>query len=214
MEENKDLYKMEEVIRITGLTEHTIRNWCREFNIQLEKTGGGHRRFTDENIQLLKSIEEKKEVNGWSMKQIGSWLNGELTPEVIASTEVKTNLEKEFQDFKKVVSEKTDNLAEVISQQTQIILALTKKLDEQAQVHKQQLSEQEQRILDAIEKRLSDPVEKRTQELTNSLNQMLMQRSSEIAAAKEKEILEQEIQKQQEKQGFISKIFSSFKKKA
>lgn len=197
MEKKVVLYSMDDVVRITGISKDTIRNWTKDFNIQLERTPGGHRRFSEENIQVLKAIEEKKDVNGWSMKQIGAWLNGELTPEVIAGTEVKTNLEKKF-----------ENLQEVVMNQNQLLEAIGKQLVEQEKRHQQQLLEQEDRIVTAIERRLADPIERRTLELSNSLSLVMEERRKEVAAALEKEESEAELKAQS---SFFSKLKSLFK---
>jgi DNA-binding transcriptional MerR regulator len=201
LEENRELFSMKDVEKITGLSEHTIRNWCKDFNIQLAKTSGGHRRFTEENIKLIKAIQEKKDGSGWSMKQIGSWLNGELTPEVLANAEVQTNLEKKFESLEEVVSGELGDLK-------QAVLLLAKKLDEQEKRHQQALLENQATIIDAVEKRLADPVERRTLELSNLMRESIEQKQLEIAAAKEKEEAEVELHKQKEKLGPISRFFS------
>lgn len=195
---------MNDAERITGLTKDTIRNWCKEFNIQVDKTEGGHRRFTEESLQVLKAIQEKKLVNNWSMKQIGSWLNGELTPEVMAGTEVKTNLEKKFENLEDVILKQNEQ----IQMQNQLFKAVLERMDDQEKRHQQQLLEQEARIVAAVEKRLADPIEKRTLELTNSLNAALEVRQNEVAAAKEKEAAEKE---QSQSNGFLNKIKGWFK---
>lgn len=199
MEEKQKFFKIKDVSGITGLSEHSIRNWCRDFNIQLTKTEGGQRKFTEDNIKVLKAIQERKEVNGWSMKQISAWLNGELTPEVLASAEFKSNLEKKFESLEESISDEVGGLKEAV-------LLLAKKLDDQEKRHQQEKLE----MIDRIEKRIADPVEKRVLELTNSLNESLEQRRLEVTAAKEKEENEQELHNQKEKLGPISRILSKF----
>lgn len=203
LEKKQALYTIKEVEKITGLSKDTIRNWCKDFNIQLEKTEGGHRRFSEENIQVLKSVEEKKEVNGWSMKQIGAWLGGELIPEALANTEVKTNLEKKFESLEGTISGDIEELKKVV-------LALTKKMDERERTHHQELLEQEVRIVDRLTERLADPVERRALEISNLMNQSIEQKQLEVAAGKEKEEANQELHKQNKELGPISRFFSRF----
>jgi DNA-binding transcriptional MerR regulator len=200
LEEEQEFYKMEDVTRITGLSEHTIRTWQREFNIQIDKTDGGHRRFTEKDIQLFKSIDEKKKANGWSTKQIRNWLNGELTPEIIQDTQVKTNLEKDIQEFKQEITDEFKDLKDVVLQQSQIIMALTQKLDEK--------DKNQDKLIEDVIKRLSDPVENRAVSIATSLIESLEKRQAEVAAAEEKKETEHELHKQKEKLGPISRLFS------
>lgn len=39
--------------------------WSNEFNIQTERSQGGHRRYFKENIEELKAIKEKIYVQKW-----------------------------------------------------------------------------------------------------------------------------------------------------
>ncbi|OUB07098.1 hypothetical protein BK708_38955 [Bacillus thuringiensis serovar yunnanensis] len=170
---------------------------------QLTKTSGGHLRFSEENIKLLKAIQEKKEINGWSMKQIAAWLNGELTPEVLADTEIKADLEKKFESLEETFSSELGELK-------QAVLLLAKKLDEQEKRHQQELLENQASIIDAVEKRLANSVERLASELSNLVKESIEQRNLEIAAAKEKEDAGQELHNQQVKLGPISRFLSKF----
>jgi DNA-binding transcriptional MerR regulator len=90
---------MREAVAMTGFSEHAIRKYLKEFNIQLEKTEGGHRRFTPETIEKLRIVGEKKEL-GWSVKQIAAFFSGEVTSEMLKrDTELKTNLEKKIENL-------------------------------------------------------------------------------------------------------------------
>lgn len=178
MDKKQDLLTMKEVEDLTGLTEHTIRTWCKRFNIQLETTEGGHRRFSKSNIEMLLAIKEKKEDQNWSMKQIGNWLNGEVSTSLLQSAEVKTNLEK-----------KVENLEESVQMLVDLNKKLVEKLDEQNNNFNKQL----ELHINTINKKLEDETEKRDRQL------ML-----EIRKSQEEVALAKAIEK---KTSFFSKIF-------
>lgn len=179
---------MKDVEQITGLTEHTIRTWCKSFNIQLEKTEGGHRRFTKENIEILLAIKEKRDVQNWSIKQIQSWMNGETTSSMLQSTEIKSNLEKRLEKQ----DEKIDMLVELNKK-------LVEKLDEQNKNLNQQLELQRNEIIIAVNDKLKDETERRDRQLMLELRKS----QEEVASAFE--------EKSKKKIGFFARIFGSKK---
>lgn len=42
-----------------GMTPDLLKVWSNEFNIQTERSPGGHRRYSKENIEELTAIKEK-----------------------------------------------------------------------------------------------------------------------------------------------------------
>lgn len=74
---------------------------------------GGHRRYSQENLELFIKINEKIQQNGWLYDDVRRWLNGEATPKVLEDYQTKTNLEKKFDQIsenQEVVAEKLDQL--------------------------------------------------------------------------------------------------------
>ena len=53
-----------------------LRKWTEEFNITVETTNGGHRRYNEENVKVLQQIREKIQDQNWSWKQVNLWLSG------------------------------------------------------------------------------------------------------------------------------------------
>ena len=161
MEKNKEIYTMKDVVGIVGLSEHTIRNYTKEFNIQLEKTDGGHRRFTEESIKQLNTVKKLKEEHGYSIKQIRAFLNGETLEVMLDNPDTRTSLEKKVEEL----TEKVDNLV-------QVNMTLGKLIDEERKLRKedkdfylQEMREQRELLLEsnkqktANEKLLLDTVE-------------------------------------------------------
>ncbi|HDR7220621.1 TPA: MerR family transcriptional regulator [Bacillus cereus] len=103
MEENKE-YSMKEVSKVTGLSSDLLRTYEKEFNLQINRTQGGHRRYTEEDINQLVTIKKKIQDLNWSYKQVRSWLNGEDTSPALRDHEVVSNLEKKIE----VLTEKLD----------------------------------------------------------------------------------------------------------
>lgn len=174
MEEKQD-YTMKEVVTLTGLTEHTIRKWLSEFNIQVDETAGGHRRFPRQAVESLLVAKRKKEDQGWSIKQIRNFFNGDLTTEMLEDPSIKSNLEKRMESMEeamRMLVEANKNLAG--------------KLDERERnfeiTLKQALETQEENILDAVNHKLSDETEKRDRVLMLELRKT----QEEIAAANKK----------------------------
>ncbi len=48
------------VADLLGITPDLLKVWSNEFNIQTERSQGGHRRYSKENIEELKAIDEDK----------------------------------------------------------------------------------------------------------------------------------------------------------
>lgn len=91
-------YKMSEFVKLTGLSEHTIREWANEYNIQIARTKpqGGQRRFTKKNLELYKAINHRLHELGWSSKEVRAWINGDTVDPLLESAEVQSNLEKKL----------------------------------------------------------------------------------------------------------------------
>ncbi|MCJ7992644.1 MerR family transcriptional regulator [Priestia sp. OVS21] len=53
------VYTLKDTVKLTGLSIDLVRLYEKEFNLQIQRTEGGHRRYNKQNIDLL--IEIKKE---------------------------------------------------------------------------------------------------------------------------------------------------------
>jgi len=104
-----------------GITEYQIRDWEKEFNIQVPRTAGGHRRYTQENIEIFTKVKEKMEVNGWGIPDVRDWLNGAATPKVIQDLEVRTTVEKKITNLQ----EEVEDMKEIIKKQNELLRTLT-----------------------------------------------------------------------------------------
>lgn len=123
MEKNQErLYKPNEVARMIDISTDLLRKWSDEFNIQVETTDGGHRRYTKENCEILVAISKKIKEQNWSWEQVRSWRNGEH--DSFSSYEEKSNAEKKLEElleYARVQKERAD-------QQEQFNLALIQQL--------------------------------------------------------------------------------------
>lgn len=117
MELKSEMYTPKIVADRLEVTPDLLKVWSNEFNIQTERSQGGHRRYSKENIEELKAIKERIQVQKWSYDQVRSWRNGELNSFV--SKEEKSELEK-----------KLDEVLENQQLQNQFNQALVQKLQE------------------------------------------------------------------------------------
>jgi DNA-binding transcriptional MerR regulator len=112
---------MKQVAEITELSDDLIRVYQKEFNLQVERTSRGHRRFNQKNIADLLAIKEKIQHEGWTYNQVRDWLGGNVL--IFESSKVRTNFEKQL-----------DALTEKVTDQSELLRLLIEKLDEQTNV--------------------------------------------------------------------------------
>lgn len=180
------LYKIGEVTELTGLSEDQIRDYVEEFNIQIERTKGGHRRFTKENVETLLTIKSKLTDQMWSFEQVKRWMNGESEP-VLHEKEFQTTLEQ-----------KIDLLLEGRARDDEFQKILVQKLDEQARHYEKLMIEMQQKH------------QKELDEQRLFLENKLLERNDDIV---NRIRLSQEEKEQQEESGSIfSKLFGKKKK--
>lgn len=96
MELKSEMHTPKIVADFLGVTPDLLKVWSNEFNIQTERSQGGHRRYSKENIEELKAIKEKIQVQNWSYDQVRAWRNGEL--DLFVSKEEKSELEKKLDE--------------------------------------------------------------------------------------------------------------------
>ena len=68
-----------ELCHRTGLKEHTLRYWEREFGSFLKpyRSKGGHRRYSDEDLKKLLRIKELLKERGYTIKGAKRILKGD-----------------------------------------------------------------------------------------------------------------------------------------
>ncbi|MFQ6585420.1 MerR family transcriptional regulator [Priestia megaterium] len=184
--ENEVVYTLKDTVKLTGLSVDLIRLYEKEFNLQIQRTEGGHRRYNKQNIDLLTEIKKRIQEQNWSYKMINQWLQGEIVPEAI---EVQSNLEKKVESLE----EKVQELLNRSEKDEQFQLALIQRLDEQGSLIKK-LTEK----LDHQDKYIENNLERRDEKLTSAIRE-ISDTKKLIAAAQEN--------LDSKSKGFWSKVF-------
>lgn len=94
LENTQDAFTPKTAAKIVGVDAELLKIWSNEFSILTERTEGGHRRYSKENIEELQAIKERLHEQNWSYDQIRAWRNGEL--EVFVAKEQTSELEKKM----------------------------------------------------------------------------------------------------------------------
>ena len=184
--ENEVVYTLKDTVKLTGLSVDLIRLYEKEFNLQIQRTEGGHRRYNKQNIDLLTEIKKRIQEQNWSYKMINQWLQGEIVPEAV---EVQSTLEKKVESLE----EKVQELLNRSEKDEQFQLALIQRLDEQGKLIKhltEKLNHQDQYI--------ENNLEKRDEKLTSAIRE-ISDTKKLLAAAQEN--------LEQKPKGFWNKIF-------
>jgi DNA-binding transcriptional MerR regulator len=149
--------------KMVGVDAELLKVWTTEFNIQTERTPGGHRRYSKENIATLIEIRKKIREQNWSYDQVRAWLNGSIDA---FEPQQQSEIEK-----------KMDKLFELMQQQQQFNLALAQKLDELRRQNEELL--QLNRKLREENQALKGFIGERDQHLIESLKQTMQERKSQ-----------------------------------
>ncbi|WP_427127614.1 MerR family transcriptional regulator (plasmid) [Priestia megaterium] len=166
------VYTLKDTVKLTGLSIDLVRLYEKEFNLQIQRTEGGHRRYTKQNIDLLIEIKKRIQEQNWSYKMINQWLQGEIIPE---SIEVQSKLEKKVESLE----DKVQELLNRSEKDEQFQFALIQRLDEQSKLIGQ-LTEK----LSSQDKYIENNLEKRDEKLTNAIRE-ISDTKKLIAAAQE-----------------------------
>jgi DNA-binding transcriptional MerR regulator len=175
MSKNPDeeiVYTLKDTVKLTGLSIDLIRLYEKEFNLQIQRTEGGHRRYNKRNIDLLIEIKKRIQEQNWSYKMVNQWLQGEVITEAV---DVQSNLEKKVDSLENKVQELLDRSAK----DDQFQLALIQRLDEQGKLIKH-LTEK----LDYQDQYIENNLEKRDEKLTSAIRE-ISDTKKLIAAAQE-----------------------------
>ncbi|OHY73439.1 MerR family transcriptional regulator [Priestia aryabhattai] len=154
------VYTLKDTVKLTGLSIDLIRLYEKEFNLQIQRTEGGHRRYNKKNIDLLIEIKKRIQEQNWSYKMVNQWLQGEVTTEAV---DIQSNLEKKVDSLENKVQELLDRS----EKDEQFQLALIQRLDEQGKLIKH-LTEK----LDSQDRYIENNLEKRDEKLTNALREI------------------------------------------
>jgi DNA-binding transcriptional MerR regulator len=119
--EEQNESKMKEVSELTGLSNDLLRVYEEEFNLQINRTNGGHRRYTEDDINKFISIKKKIQEQNWSYKKVRSWLNGDELPVALEEHQVKTNLEKKVEYQTELIQDLTEKLDQSIKLQVEMV---------------------------------------------------------------------------------------------
>ncbi|PGU18162.1 MerR family transcriptional regulator [Bacillus thuringiensis] len=165
MELKSEMHTPKIVADLLRVTPDLLKVWSNEFNIQTERSQGGHRRYSKENIEELIAIKEKIQVQKWSYDQVRAWRNGEL--DLFVSKEEKSELEK-----------KLDEVLENQQLQNQFNKTLVQKLQEimnELVITKEHLSNTERKLIEVegknieLEVFIEKKLEKRDQLLLENI---------------------------------------------
>ncbi|MEI2441701.1 MerR family transcriptional regulator [Priestia megaterium] len=173
-------------MKLTALSIDLIRLYEKEFNLQIQRTEGGHRRYTKNNIDLLIEIKKRIQEQNWSYKMVNQWLQGEVITEAV---DIQSNLEKKIDSLENKVQELLDRS----EKDEQFQLALIQRLDEQGTLIKQLTDK-----LDSQDRYIENNLDKRDEKLTSALRE-ISDTKKLIAAAQEN--------LEQKPKGFWSKFF-------
>ncbi|TCN05300.1 DNA-binding transcriptional MerR regulator [Bacillus sp. BK006] len=151
------VYTLKDTVKLTGLSIDLIRLYEKEFNLQIQRTEGGHRRYTKNNIDLLIEIKKRIQEQNWSYKMVNQWLQGEVITEAI---DIQSNLEKKVDSLESKVQELLDRsekderfqlaLIQRLDEQGRLIKSLTEKLDYQDQYIENNLEKRDEKLTTAI----------------------------------------------------------------
>ncbi|MGF9893280.1 MerR family transcriptional regulator [Priestia megaterium] len=154
------VYTLKDTVKLTGLSIDLVRLYEKEFNLQIQRTEGGHRRYNKQNIDLLIEIKKRIQEQNWSYKMINQWLQGEIIPEAV---DVQSKLEKKVDSLE----EKIQDLLNRSEKDEQFQIALIQRLDEQ-----RKLIEQLTEKLSNQDKYIENNLEKRDERLTSAIREI------------------------------------------
>ncbi|MFC5653868.1 MerR family transcriptional regulator [Paenibacillus solisilvae] len=143
--DGKVLY-VKQVAALLGETDHTIRNWLRDFRqyIPTKKLDNGYNGFDEEAINVLKSIQRLSRELKYSTKQIDRYLatNGKefASAESIASPALVNEFTQEITELK-----------EMMQNQQQFNKSLVERLDAQQRFIEESLTKRDQLLMQTLQ---------------------------------------------------------------
>ncbi|WP_442866585.1 MerR family transcriptional regulator [Bacillus cereus group sp. Bc061] len=116
MEQNKE-YTQKQVSEITGLSNDLLRLYEKEFNLEIARTKGNHRRYSEEDINKFVTIKKMIQDQSLSYKQVRAWLNGEDMTPALQDHKVVSELEKMMMEQKEMIQDLSTKLEQSITLQ-------------------------------------------------------------------------------------------------
>lgn len=155
-EQRNQTYTTKETSRLTGLSIDLLRLYEKEFNLNIQRTKGNHRRYSQDDIGLFLEIKKKIQGQNWSYKMVLQWLSGnEIKSE---SPAVPSELEKKVDLLQDMVQELLAKSKEDdVFKQT-----LIQRLDQQDTYIKESLEKRDQLLLESLAKSTEDRKNART----------------------------------------------------
>ncbi len=135
LDENKE-FTQKEVSEITELSSDLLRIYEKEFNLNIKRTKGNHRRYLQEDINKFITIKKMIQDQNLSYKQVRSYLNGEDIRPALEDHKVVSNLEKMMMEQKELIQDLSIKLEQSMTLQ----LAMSQQMQELKQ-EKQQLEQ-------------------------------------------------------------------------
>nr|WP_245247184.1 MULTISPECIES: MerR family transcriptional regulator [unclassified Paenibacillus] len=135
-------YSTKQVAEITELSDDLIRVYQKEFNLQVERTTRGHRRFTQQNIADLLAIKEKIQSEGWTYNQVREWLGGNVI--IYKSTDAKSSFEQQIEALSERVTDQSvllKILVETLNEQTKLMELQQQFIEDSLKARERQLTE-------------------------------------------------------------------------
>ena len=172
METKSESYAPKTVADSLGVTPDLLKVWSNEFNIQTERSQGGHRRYSKENIEELKAIKEKIHFQKWSYDQVRAWRNGEL--DLFVAKEEKSELEKKLDEV--LANQQLQNHF------NQVLIQKLQEITEELVTTKKHLANTETKLIEVEQKNnkletfIEEKLEKRDQLLLENIRSMQNQK--------------------------------------
>ncbi|HDR3647230.1 TPA: MerR family transcriptional regulator [Bacillus paranthracis] len=116
LEEIKE-FTQKEVSELTELSSDLLRLYEKEFNLDIKRTKGNHRRYTEEDINKFVTIKKMIQDQNLSYKQVRSYLNGEDIRPALQDHKVVSNLEKMMEEQKEMIQDLSTKLEQSITLQ-------------------------------------------------------------------------------------------------
>lgn len=76
---SEETFSISEVAAMVGLTAHTIRAWERRYGLpRPARTAATHRRYTMDDVEVLRRVKQGVSLKGLSLKLAARWAQGQL----------------------------------------------------------------------------------------------------------------------------------------
>ncbi|BCD33065.1 hypothetical protein BC30102_p809 (plasmid) [Bacillus cereus] len=138
-------YTQKEVAEITGLSNDLLRIYEKEFNLEIARTKGNHRRYSEEDINKFVTIRKMIQEQSLSYKQVRAWLNGEDIRPALEDHKVVSDLEKMMSEQKEMIQDLSAKLEQSITLQVAMAAQMTELKQEKQQL--EQIVESRNQVL-------------------------------------------------------------------